>query len=173
MKKCLIFVVGLFLVWNAATASASEYGLTLGYGVADPDIDVYRLGVKKEFSSKWFESNIGYVSGYFELSYNLWEHNGDETNGVAFLPVFAYYFAGVSNRITPYIEGGIGLAFIDDYHIAGRNLSTNFQFEDKIGIGVRIGSFDLGLKYLHYSNASIKGPNQGINIIMLAAAVQF
>lgn len=81
------------------------------------------MGLKKSFSSKWFETDIGYLSGYFELSYNRWEHDSDATNGVALSLVFAYYFGDASNFFKPYIEGGIGIAYIDDYHISGSNLS--------------------------------------------------
>ncbi len=46
---------------------------------------------------------VGYVSGYFELSYNYWKHHDEDINGVAFSPVVAYYFGDASNRIKPYI----------------------------------------------------------------------
>ena len=54
-----------------------------------------------------------------------------------------------------------------------RILSTNFQFEDRIGAGVRIGFLDVNFRYMHYSNASIKDPNHGIDIFIFTTAVQF
>ena len=173
MKKCLLLCFSLILFYSTAMAESSGYGISFGYGEADPNIDIYRLGLKKDFSSKWLKSNFGYFSGYFELSYNHWEYNNEGTNGVAFSPVFAYYFGNESNLIRPYIEGGIGLAYIDDYHIAGRNLSTNLQFEDRIGVGTRIGFIDLSFRYMHYSNASIKAPNDGIDIWIFTTSIQF
>jgi len=173
MKKYLLFVLGLMLVYSTAMAESSGYGLSFGYGQADPDIDIYRLGLKKDFSQQWLETGAGYLSGYFELSFNHWEHNNEDINGVAFSPVFAYYFGEKSNFIRPYIEGGIGVTYIDEYHIADRNLSTSFQFEDRIGVGARIGFFDLNFRYMHYSNASIKAPNHGIDILMFTTAIQF
>ena len=173
MKKCTLFVMGLMLFYSTAMAESSGYGLSFGYGEADPDINIYRLGLKKDFSSQWLKTTAGYFSGYFELSFNHWEHNNDDINGVAFSPVFVYYLADESKLVRPYIEGGIGVAYIDKYHIAGRNLSTNFQFEDRIGIGARIGFFDLNFRYMHYSNASIKEPNQGIDILIFTTAIQF
>jgi len=45
-----------------------------------------------------------------------------------------------------------------------RKLSTAFQFGDHVGIGyVFQNNLDLGLKVQHFSNGSIKQPNQGIN----------
>ncbi|NOX34314.1 MAG: acyloxyacyl hydrolase [Deltaproteobacteria bacterium] len=173
MKKYLILIFGFMLVYGTAMAGSSGYGLSFGYGQADPDIDVYRVGLKKDFSSRWLETKTGYLSGYFELSLNHWEHNNEDINGIALSPVFAYYFGQKSNLIKPYIEGGIGVTYIDEYHIADRNLSTNFQFEDRIGIGARIGFVDLNFRYMHYSNASIKAPNHGIDILMFTTAIQF
>ncbi len=173
MKKFLFLILSLVLFSNIAMAESSGYGISFGYGEADTDIDIYRLGIKKDFTSKWFESDFGYISGYFELSYNRWEHDDDDINAVALSPVFTYCFGSESNKVRPYIEGGIGVAYLDEYHIGGRNLSTNFQFEDRIGIGMRIGFVDLNFRYMHYSNASIKSPNNGIDILMFTTAIQF
>jgi hypothetical protein len=41
-----------------------------------------------------------------------------------------------------------------------------FQFGNNVGAGYRFGAkgaFDLGVRYQHLSNASIKRPNNGIN----------
>ena len=45
-------------------------------------------------------------------------------------------------------------------------MSTAFQFGNHIGVGYRFGakgSYDLGYRFQHLSNASIKRPNAGIN----------
>ncbi|MCP3872538.1 MAG: acyloxyacyl hydrolase [Desulfobacteraceae bacterium] len=179
MKKYLLLCFSLILLSSTAMAESSGYGLSFGFGEADPDIDIYRVGLKKDFSSKWFETKVGYFSGYFELSYNRWEYQKNEfnqnknINGVAFSPVFAYFFGKDSNLIRPYIEGGIGVTYLDEKFIADRNMSTHFQFEDRFGAGVRIGFIDLNFRYMHYSNASIKGPNHGIDILMFTTAIQF
>lgn len=173
MKKFLLLIVGLILISNTANAGSDGFGFSLGYGVGKKDIDIYRFGVKKDYPSRWFESETGYFSGFFELSYNRWEHGGDEVNGIAFSPVFAYYFGKDGDLFRPYIAGGIGVALIDDYRIRDRNLSSNFQFEDRIGVGARIGFFDMNVSYFHYSNAGIKSPNDGIDIWLFTGAIQF
>lgn len=173
MKKIILICVGLMLFYSSASADLDGLGLSLGYGVGKKDIDIYRLGLKKDYTSRWFESQTGYLSGFFELSYNRWEHGGDEVNGLALSPVFAYYFGTDADFVRPYIAGGIGAAFIDDYRIHNRNLSTHFQFEDRIGVGARIGIFDMNVSYFHYSNAGIKSPNDGIDIWMFTGAIRF
>ncbi len=173
MKKFLFLIIGLMWFCSSASAGADGYGLSFGYGQSNDDIDIYRIGVKKEFSSRWFESGAGYVSGFFELSYNRWDDGDDEINGLAFTPVFAYYFGKESDFIRPYISGGIGLALLDDYRIHNRNLSSHYQFEDRIGIGTRIGIFDVNFSYFHYSNAGLKSPNDGIDIWLFTGAIRF
>lgn len=173
MKKFLLSVFTLVLVTGTAMADSSGYGLSFGYGEADPEIDIYRVGLKKDFPASWFETEIGYISGYFELSYNRWEYDTDEINGIALSPVFVYYFGSKENSFRPYIEGGIGVTYIDEYRISDRNLSTNFQFENRAGAGIRIGFMDLNFRYMHYSNASIKQPNHGLDVFIFTTAIQF
>ncbi len=162
---CLMFVFSTVCLCSAAMAGSLGYRVSAGYGQSCDNIDIYRLGVHKKFSTQWFETAAGHLSGYVELSYNLWEKSGEKTHGAAFSPVFVYYFnTGLGKKITPYVEGGIGAAYIDDYKIAGRNLSTNFQFENRINLGFVINHIDIKLGYMHYSNASVKSPNDGIDI---------
>lgn len=55
-------------------------------------------------------------------------------------------------------------------------MSTHFLFEDRIGFGIEIGTeskHDLNFKYLHYSNADIKKPNQGTDIFMFSYIYSF
>lgn len=173
MKKCMLFVSLLLMFAAPVLAQSSGYGLSFGYGEADPEIDIYRVGLKKDFPAKWFKTKIGYLSGYFELSLNHWECGNQDINGIAFSPVFAYYFGNENAKIRPYIEGGIGATYLDEYRIADRNLSSNYQFEDRLGAGVRIGFVDMNFRYMHYSNASLKAPNHGIDILMFTTSIQF
>ena len=146
--------------------------VTVGYGQSKDNIDIYRIGLRKDFSSRWFESSVGYLSGYWEGSLNYWNGRGDENFGIAFSPVFAYYF-NATESVKPYIEGGIGASLWSRTTMGPRDLSTNFLFEDRIGTGVRFGDWDLSLRYMHYSNASIKKPNDGIDIFIGSVSYKF
>ncbi len=167
MKHMIRILACLILLSGAASAKdLSGYGVSMGYGSSKDDIDIYRIGLLKDWNVKWLENPTGYVTGYFELSYNRWEADNETTNGVALSPVFQYAFnTGVAD-FHPYVEGGIGAAYIDDYFIKERNLSSNLHFEDRIGMGIKFRHLDLNFRYLHYSNASLKEPNDGIDIFM-------
>ena len=164
MRKSVLAL--MFCLFAASNAMAGPYGVTLGYGEGNNGIEIYRFGVTRDFQVQWFENETGFLSGYFELSYNHWTKGGDDVNGVALSPVFAYYFNAGDQTVRPYVEAGIGVAYIDETRINGRNMSSNFQFEDRIGAGIKIKALDLNLRYMHYSNAGIEAPNDGIDIIM-------
>ncbi len=147
--------------------------INIGIGQSKDNIDIYRLAVKKDFDKTFFESDIGWLSGYYEASLNYWERDGDDIYGIALSPVFVYYFGDKSSTILPYVEAGIGVTYISDTKLQTRDMTTNFQFEDRIGVGVRKGSFDLSARYMHYSNASIKQPNDGIDIFIFTLSYIF
>lgn len=145
--------------------------LSAAYGRTHDEIDVYRLALRKDSGYSWLSNYTGWLSLYYEASLNLWKKGTDEVYVGALSPVFIYYFGRPDNLIRPYLEGGIGAAGLSNTEIGGnRQFSTAFQLEDRIGAGVQIKNFDVCFRYMHYSNASIKQPNDGIDILMLAMA---
>jgi lipid A 3-O-deacylase len=104
---------------------------------------------------------------------NYWDASGDEVFAVALSPVFVLSFGGDDSGYHPYIEGGIGAALLSDHAIAGRQLSTTFQFEDRIGFGVRSDRFDFHYRYMHYSNGGIEKPNNGIDAHLIGMAFKY
>ena len=172
MKRLVWIFLCLAGLTGFASAGESPWGASLGYGQGQDSVDIYRLGLLRQWQVRWLESDIGYVTGYFELSVNQWDGKGDAVTGVALSPVFQYMFK-TRSVWHPYIEAGAGPAYIDDFRINNRDLSTHFQFEDRIGLGVRGYNLDLNFRYMHYSNASIKSPNDGIDILIGTLAWYF
>jgi|GEM_PF-636056 len=176
--KRFLFLLSCFIATSTCAAAQNlpgpgGWGVSLGYGQSIDDIDIYHAGLLKQWDVKWLENNTGYVRGYFELSYNRWEKGGEDVNIVALSPVFQYVFH-VGNAIWyPYIEAGIGAAYLDDYTINDRDLSSNLLFEDRIGVGIRIKNVDISFHYMHYSNAALKEPNDGIDILIGTLAWYF
>jgi lipid A 3-O-deacylase len=144
---------------------------SVGAGRSRDDIDVIRLGVRKDFDCKWLSNRTGWLSVYAEGSLNYWfGGDDDEVVGAALSPVLIYWFGNEESLVRPYIEGGIGIAGISETQIGDRNLSTGFQFEDRLGIGVRMKKVDLNVRYMHYSNCSIKEPNDGIDLVLFTVS---
>jgi len=142
------------------------------YGQSKDEIDIYRLTLRRDFEKRWWQSDIGYLSGYWEGSLNLWDGYGVQNYGIALSPVFTYSFTGLG-AFTPYLEAGIGASYFSKTLMGSRDLSTHFLFEDRVGGGVKIGDWDLSFRYMHYSNASIKKPNDGIDILIGSITYRF
>jgi lipid A 3-O-deacylase len=164
------FFVLLFILF-ANTEPLALDRVSLGIGKSRDSINIYRLGFQKEFGNNWLESKIGHMLGYHEVSLGCWEHKRESVQQMAYSPVFGYSFNGLGSSIMPYLEAGIGIAFLSEKTIKGRNLSSHFQFEDRGGIGVKIGKqkqHDLSFRYMHYSNAGLWQPNDGIDIFIFS-----
>jgi lipid A 3-O-deacylase len=170
------YLLVLLFVLFISTESSALDGISLGIGKSRDSINIYHLGFQKQFGHSWLKSEVGSLSGYHELSLNYWEHSDESIQQVAYSPVFAYESTAFGSGIFPYLEGGIGVSYISEKMIKGRNMSSHFQFEDRIGMGVRVGEdrkHDLNFGYLHYSNAGIKQPNDGIDIFILSYTYSF
>ena len=74
-----------------------------------------------------------------------------------------------------YIEGGIGLyLLLKTINNDENRLPSTFQFGSHVGVGFKLhGRHDamVGIAYQHLSNAGIKQPNGGIDLLM--ATVSF
>lgn len=68
-----------------------------------------------------------------------------------------------------FVEMGIGPTLFDTTRVGGRSISTAFQFGDHLGIGLQVDERNsVSLRYSHYSNASIKKPNPGLDLLQLS-----
>lgn len=73
-----------------------------------------------------------------------------------------------------YIEAGVGANVFSGTRFADKTISTAFQFGDHIGVGMHLNqSSRLSLRYSHYSNAGIKRPNPGLNVLQLNYSYQY
>lgn len=70
----------------------------------------------------------------------------------------------------PYVDVGLGAAWLSQEKIVGRNLGMHFQVETKLGAGIRVGcqrQFDIGYRFTNFSNGFLKHPNATINLHMI------
>ncbi len=141
-------------------AHAAEWTASLG-ATGQGDM-TYRIGLSQEWDKRWLASDTGHLTGYWDAGYTYWE--GAEYSGahsLSFSPVFVYEFAG--EGVQPYIELGIGVAFFSKTDVGEQQLGSSFNFEDRLGVGLKLSDTrKVGLRAIHYSNAGIKNPNDGI-----------
>lgn len=153
-------LVAVLALGSASLAQAAA--VTGAVGATSQGDLTYRIGLSSEWDSKWFESSTGHLSGYWDAAYTYWE-GGDASgaHSLSFSPVFVYEFSGFT--YTPYIEAGIGLAAFSKTEVGDQRLGSSFNFEDRIGLGLKLPDEQkVGIRAIHYSNAGIKEPNDGI-----------
>lgn len=144
---------------------ASEYSVTLMN--SESDVSGFKVGFR------WFpENKMAFLEGtnfkhYYHVAYNYWQsltiHGQEGVNNVVELsPIFRYNFN--ERDWLSYVETSVGISFFSRSELNERQFSTHFQFANMLAIGGYItndASWNLQLQ--HYSNNSIKLPNNGIN----------
>lgn len=159
MRKAVI-LAALAALSGGQVSAVQAMDLSVAIGQSGDSTMTYRLGTQFDFQQSWFASDVGRLTGYWDAAYTYWD--GDQTasnHSLSLSPVFVYEFAG--ERFKPYIEAGIGIAAFSSTELEDNDLGSSFQFEDRIGFGVRFAGQEIGVRALHYSNAGLKQPNDG------------
>ena len=176
MKKRLAAVVAAWLALMSPAAIAVD-GVAVEAGGGD-GTDMARIALQWDWGKRWFQGTDWHLGGYWDLGLGYWRRdalpgeNGHITE-IGFTPVFRFQ----RNTLTgPYAEAGIGAHLLSRTQIGDKRLSTKFQFGDHLGFGYRFGergAWDLGYRFQHLSNASIKSPNDGINFHQVRLQYRF
>ena len=160
--KRLFCLAALAAAALGPSLAAQAAGLEFAVGHTSESTMTYRLGLKSDWDKSWLQSDVGRLTGYWDGAYTYWE--GDKSsasNSLSFSPVLVYEFAGGS--VKPYLEAGIGVALFSHTEVEGNRLGTAFQFEDRLGFGLRFaGGHEVGIRASHYSNAGISSTNDGV-----------
>ncbi len=154
-------------------------GIRLGYGHGRPaNLNGLRLAVQKHWPV-WFESSLINLSGLWELNFAYWYTDGDinkQHRRLYNLAIAAVLRLLLHKRffypIQPYIEASVGPAILSSRFLAHRDLGSKFAFQNLLGGGILFGAdqqYDFSIDYLHYSNAGISSPNDGIDVRILVS----
>ena len=162
MNKKVVALLGAALLFSAMESRAVD-SVSVEAGRGTSSVDLWRLGAQWKWQKHWFTEGDWHLGGYWDAQVGRWNGAGHPTD-LSLTPTFRLER---KSGYGPYVEGAIGFHYISDKNIAaGKQFSTNFQFGDHVGAGVRFGDkgqYDLGLRLQHLSNAGIKHPNPGIN----------
>jgi len=181
LPLCLIIVL-VFLgnTGSALSEDNNESDIPTRYGLAavlgktfDPVNDIY----------------FTQLSGFIMWDYDkIWHHWAPEplrfkvegtvgltvspkTRAMASVGMMALYYLEFisSDRLVPYLEGGIGVVYTD-FQVEGQG--SRFNFNPQIGIGVEFER-DSGppvfgaVRLSHISNAGLDHDNRGVNSVVL------
>ena len=161
MRKVVTLAALAALAWGQVSA-VQAMDLSVAIGQTGDSTMTYRLGTQFDFNQSWFASDVGRLTGYWDGAYTYWDgKKSSSSNSLSFSPVFVYEFAG--ETVKPYIEAGIGMALFSKTEVEEQKLGTAFQFEDRIGVGLRFnGGHEVGIRATHYSNAGLSSTNDGV-----------
>lgn len=172
-KTAFCLALALYLTPTASSeASATE--LLLAPGVTSQGGATANISLAFDWDKHWFESERGYLDGYWNAAYTWWEagrFDSDE-HSVSVSPVLVYRFNADGWR--PFVEAGIGAAYFSDELVGDHRLGSQLHFEDRLAVGVQISEREvLRLRVIHYSNAGLATPNDGINSWSLVYSRRF
>lgn len=170
------FAVGLLACTLSVAASAepmSGSGLSARIGAGD---HYQRYELAWESPSFWtyrFEGNDSRLDLLTEVGGAYWRASGArEPSNVWQVGVAPFLRWSVNDAF--YFEAGLSANYFSRTQFADKTVSTKFQFGEHVGIGAYIGERSrLGLRYSHYSNAGIKKPNDGLDVVQLLLTHQF
>nr|WP_136250454.1 acyloxyacyl hydrolase [Ningiella ruwaisensis] len=123
---------------------------------------------------------IGQSRLYWEASVNFWktENNffDDASWALALSPVFVKKLTDIDQRYPLFLEFGIGVSYVHDEKFAGRDIGSNYQFEDRIGFILGLDKENRNqvfIRYMHYSNGGFNTKNPGLDFLSLGYSYHF
>lgn len=167
----------LLAVISPASHAVDSFSVEFGTG---DKTKMLRLGAQWKWDKTWWRSNGTHLGGYWDATISQWRGNrfrnipGDTQNitSVGITPVFRFQNDSLKGL---YAEAGIGAYLLSElYDNNDQQLSTRYQFGDHIGVGyVFANNADISLKIQHFSNGSIKKPNDGVNFAVVRVSFPF
>lgn len=83
-----------------------------------------------------------------------------------------YRFAG--GQSPWFVDAGVGATLFNHvYRTSDREFSTAFQFTEVLGMGFTADPHEFALRLQHISNADIRKPNPGENLVRLRYSYRF
>ncbi len=170
----VLLATGLLITAMATAANASE-AISFGFGIGTEEVDSYRFEVQKGLGFRWLESETGFLSLSVDGAVDYLSGDGDDAIAASIAPLLTYQF-NTDAPVIPFVEAGVGGAYISETRIGDQNLGIHFQFEDIIGIGLRLGErkkHGFRVRALHYSNADLDDNNSGLTFFTLSYHYRF
>ena len=159
-----------------------ERAFFVAAGRSRGSVEAIALGLEFFSSKTWFNDGYWYWVPYLELLAGYWEgdpgHTGNsslhEGGGSVYVRCIRKKQPGASIR--PYADVGVGLHYITENRIEGKELGRQWLAGSNAGVGLVLGEaerVDIGLRIRHLSNGGTSEINWGINHYMVRAAFRF
>jgi len=157
------------LAAHTLPASGAE---TFVYAGKGQQTDVVAVGVRTPVLKSWVLESGGSFNLLGEAEVGV--YHGRQSPALnrdivelGLKPVLRWY-PGQAASWRPYVDAGIGVHLLSHTSInEGRRFGTAFQFGEHVAVGMDFCAelrCSLALRVEHVSNATIKNPNDGLNI---------
>lgn len=177
MKKMILLF--LLFIFPALSEAKPQMGINLHYAAISTEPDDMHGGqlmfTYDPQRFQWRKFNVYFDAG---ITY-FWVSHSSHHKSIVILsaaPVARYTFNSI-RMVKPYIDISIGVAYLNQLQLGHRNLGMHFSFQDRVGLGVLMGSddqFSIGVQAVHYSNGSLCRHNSGLSIpLMLDVGYRF
>jgi len=177
-KFYLLLGVLFFTQFGQAFAFSAPTGYSVSAGGGEPDdLQGMRVAAQWDWGRRVASQHYIDFRGYWDASFAVWLSEGNSDNehralaAIAFAPMFRFQGTEqLSKTYSPYFQASVGLAVLSRSDLGRRDLGKHWQFQDFLGGGLQFGKnlmWDIGVHYLHYSNAGFNPPNQGIDVKVL------
>ena len=197
MKIKNILAAGFTLVSCLASTQAvaswqpDKFSFGFGRDLEDRRLtaEALRLAVQWNLSSTPLKRSGWILGTHVTGSFNQWSSKLDpelaSTYGaqkiVALAVLPGFRLALPKKDYDFYVDFGIGIGLLSDRALKKNSnspvdKSTDFNFEIAQAIGLKFGpqkAYSLSWQYLHYSNAGIKEPNEGLDFQVLNLGFKF
>lgn len=166
----LLLLFSLTFTLQSSPGHAKTQAVAVDYLQGEGDVQGLKLAYQQQMP--WLHNISPQLTMLLEASANFWRYgptNSSDSNAVlAFSPILRYPL-GEQFGMQWDVEFGIGVSLLDDTRFAGKDVSTHYQFEDRLGLVAWLSpQQSMTLRYLHYSNAGFKKPNPGLDFISLS-----
>jgi opacity protein-like surface antigen len=175
-------------VWVGGIGGGFRKGTFQAGGTVGAGFGIRVFGTSVAHDLALASANLGWVftdvmargkwyGGNFELLVELFGGEQFKPNDRYFIgltPLIRYNFA-TGSRWVPFVEGGAG---VSSTNIDGPDLTGNFQFNIQVGAGIHYFLSDrtaltVQYRWLHFSNADTRLPNNGTNTEMFEVGVSW
>jgi lipid A 3-O-deacylase len=161
MARALLFFVALSLS-PLSLAAEPQWVLLFGRAVDSEDTDIVRLGYRHPLpprDSWWMPTHVQLGASVWRVPDIRGTTRRFDVNATAIWR---------SDRPWGYFEGGFGGYLLSKtINNEETRLPSAFEFGSHIGLGLKFGPGTLGVGLQHLSNAGLKQPNGGIDLVFV------
>ncbi len=163
-------------------ALASDYAVLVLIGSGDSDVDVVSVGIEFFSDITWWKDGQWFLTPYGEIFASYWEGDKGHTGVKSLNDMGASGYLRLARYkkpcawIRPYADIGVGLHYLTENAISGKELGDQWLAGSNIGAGLMFGKtdrFDLGFRIRHLSNGGTHDNNWGINHVLLRGSLHF